>query len=199
MNAVIKHYNMLIDENNDPVLDTLLLKEHMARWDGELFFNALCLDNHQNALEIGVGTGRLAIKIAPLCKSFTGIDLSPKTIKRAKLHLEKFNPILICADFNKYDFKNNFDLIYSSLTFMHIKNKENTINKIYSLLNDNGRFVLSIDKNQNTTFSCNGRTLKLYPDDRYNTEKLIRSAGFNVKKILETDFAYIFVSEKSFS
>lgn len=48
----------------------------------------------------------------------------------------------------EYDFDSTFDVIYSSLTFMHIKDKQKAINKIADLLNDNGRFVLSISKEE---------------------------------------------------
>ena len=34
-----KHYNILIDENNDPVLDTEPLKSFMDKWDGKIFID----------------------------------------------------------------------------------------------------------------------------------------------------------------
>lgn len=46
----------------------------------------------------------------------------------------------------EYDFDSTFDVIYWPLTFMHIKDKQKAINKIADLLNDNGRFVLSLVK-----------------------------------------------------
>ena len=43
-------------------------------------------------MEIGVGTGRIAKNIlAEGCQSFTGIDISPRTIKRAKENLKCFS------------------------------------------------------------------------------------------------------------
>ena len=41
----------------------------------------------------------------------------------------------MCDDFLTYDFNEKFDVIYSSLTFMHIENKQEAINKVSSLLN----------------------------------------------------------------
>ncbi len=58
------------------------------------------------------------------------------------------NVLLLCDDFIKYNFERKFDIIYSSLTFMHFPNKLFVIKKISNLLEANGRFVLSIDKNQ---------------------------------------------------
>ena len=83
-NAIATHYDILIDENNDPVHDPEPLKEYMDKWDGQDFINNMNLNFDKSVLEIGVGTGRLAVRVAPLCKSFCGIDISPKTIERAR-------------------------------------------------------------------------------------------------------------------
>ena len=194
---VINHYDTLIDENNDPVNDPQPLKEYMDKWDGQLFIDKMQLDNNKTVLEIGVGTGRIAIRVAPLCKEFTGVDISPKTISRAKEHLSKNNDVnLICGDFNELEFNNSFDIIYSSLTFMHIEDKQSTINKIYSLLNVGGRFVLSIDKNQDKYIDLGKRRVTVYPDNPKDTENYLMHSGFEVNEIIETELAYIFVAQK---
>ena len=83
------------------------------------------LDKSKSVLEIGVGTGRLAIKVAPSCNRFIGIDISPKTIDRATKNLSSYRNIqLICDDFMSFAFDEQFDVIYSSLTFMHIEDKK---------------------------------------------------------------------------
>lgn len=72
-----------------------------------------------------------------------------KTVDRAKENLSKqTNVSLYCGDFLSYEFSEVFDLIYSSLTFMHIEKKQKAINKVAALLKDNGKFVVAIDKNQ---------------------------------------------------
>ena len=75
MREVIEHYDKLVDENNDPVRDTKPLKDYMDKWDGQRFIEGMRLDKSKSVLEIGVGTGRLALKIAPLCKSFKELFL----------------------------------------------------------------------------------------------------------------------------
>ena len=55
----------------------------MDTWDGKLFIEELKLSKKKSVLEIGIGTGRIAVKVAPYCLHLTGIDLSPKTIKKA--------------------------------------------------------------------------------------------------------------------
>ena len=79
LSAVSKHYDLLIEENNDPVRDPEPLREYMDKWDGRQFIDSLQLTKEKSVLEIGVGTGRLAIRVASECRDFFGIDISPKT------------------------------------------------------------------------------------------------------------------------
>ena len=97
---IIQHYDLLIDENNDPVHDPKPLRDYMDKWDGQAFIDKMNLDKNKSVLEIGVGTGRLAVRVAPLCGQFYGIDISPNTIDRAKENLsEQTNVKLLCEDF----------------------------------------------------------------------------------------------------
>lgn len=196
MNEVVTHYDKLIEENNDPVNDPKPLQDYMDKWDGQVFIDKMHLDSNKTVLEIGVGTGRIAVKVAPLCKAFTGIDISPKTITRAKEHLTNNNTDLICGDFNDYNFESTFDVIYSSLTFMHIEDKQNTINKIYNLLNSNGRFVLSIDKNQEKYIDLGTRKIRIYPDKPKDIKTFLDLSGFVYVEMTETEFGYIFSAER---
>ncbi len=194
---VIEHYDNLILENNDPVHDPKPLQEYMNKWDGQKFIDEMELDKNKTVLEIGVGTGRIAIKTAPLCKMFYGIDISEKTIEKAKFNLSIFSNIkLICADFLSYDFLNKFDVIYSSLTFMHIENKQEAINKVASLLNNNGIFALSIDKNQDKIIDMGNYKVDIFPDNPKTIEKYVNMAKLTIKTKYETDFAHIFICEK---
>lgn len=193
----ITHYDLLIEENNDPFRDPPALQEHMNRWDGEQFLESLELSKNKNVLEIGTGTGRIAVKVAPHCKLLTGIDISPKTIERAKENLRNYSNIsFICDDFISYSFVETFDVIYSSLTMMHFENKEQVILKVESLLKDGGIFCVSIDKNQNDYIDMGTRKIKIYPDTPEYITSLINSTTMTVVNVFETDNAYIIVSNK---
>lgn len=190
---LIEHYDLLIDENNDPVNDSLELKNYMNKWDGDRFIESLNLDETKIVLEIGVGTGRIALKVAPFVKKFVGIDISPKTIKRAKEHLFSDNVELICADFNKYLFNEKFNIIYSSLTFMHFSDKLLVLNKIKSLLAENGRLILSINKSLEKYIDMETRKLEIYPCSKEEMEQYLLDSKFTIIEQYEVEFAWIFI------
>lgn len=194
---IVRHYDLLIDENNDPVHDPKPLRDYMDKWDGQGFIDKMELDNEKSVLEIGVGTGRLAVRVAPLCVKFTGIDISPKTIDRAKENLAEYRNVkLICGDFLSYKFDSKFDVIYSTLTFMHIENKQRAVNKITGLLNNAGRFVLSIDKNQDGFIDTGTRRITVFPDTPAEMKTYIANSGLLLLEHYETEFAHIFVAKK---
>lgn len=198
MNDVIHHYDLLIDEGNDPVQDPAELKAYMSLWDGEPFLAALSLDGTQSVMEIGVGTGRLAVQIAPKCRHFTGIDISPKTIMRAGMNLADCPHVtLLCGDFMTAEFSQQFDVIYASLTFMHIPQKAEAIAKIAALLVPGGRVVLSLDKNQDEFIDYGTRRIRVYPDHPNDVAARMKAAGLNVYALSETEFAYIIAAGKS--
>ena len=191
------HYDALILENNDPVRDPPPLQAYMAQWDGAAFLALLQLTGRESVLEIGVGTGRLAQKTAPLCNLFAGIDLSAQTIARAKENLRAFNRVqLICGDFLTFSFATRFDVIYSSLCFMHIQDKQKAIQKVAALLNNGGRLVLSIDKNPASVLDMGTRQLRIYPDSPQQIRQLLNQAELKLYAAEETTLAYLFAAQK---
>ena len=198
MKEIIDHYDKLIDENNDPTRDSKPLRDYMDKWDGDKFIESMSLDKTKSVLEIGVGTGRIAIKVAPLCRKFIGIDISPKTILRAKENLcSNHNVELICDDFLSFSFSDTFDVIYSSLTFMHIEDKARAIEKIASLLSKDGILVISIDKNQSDFIDMGTRKIRIYPDNPNDMAEFVSKAKLNLVDKFETEHAYIVVGKKS--
>ena len=192
------HYDLLIEENNDPFRDPPALRRYMDSWDGQVFLDLLSLDPSKTALEIGVGTGRLAAKAAGRCLHLTGIDISPKTIARAGENLRHYpNISLICGDFMVHPFRETFDVIYSSLTIMHFQDKALLIGKIGSQLKDGGLVCLSIDKNRSEWIDTGGRRIRIYPDTPERVTALAEQAGLKTKKVAGTENAHIVVLTKS--
>lgn len=75
------------------------------------------------------------------------------------------NKEFVCGDFLTHNFTCRFDVTYSSLTFMHIEDKQSAISKVSELLKAGGRFVLSVSKCQDAVLDFGMRKIKIYPDD----------------------------------
>ena len=188
------HYDLLIEENNDPFRDPPALRKYMESWDGPVFLDLLELDRTKTVLEIGVGTGRLAAKTAGRCRRLTGIDLSVKTVERAGENLRQYpNITLICGDFLDHAFHESFDVVYSSLTMMHFEDKGRVLEKISALLNRGGLVCLSIDKNQSEWIDMGSRRIRIYPDTLQGTVTAAEQAGLKTTSIAETENAWILV------
>lgn len=197
VNEVARHYDLLVDEGNDPVLDPPELAAYMDGWDGPAFLRALRLNGTQDVLEIGVGTGRLAVQIAPKCRSFTGIDISEKSINRARGHLADVRGVqLLCADFMDWETDARFDVVYSSLTFMHLADKRAAAQKVAQLLKPGGRAVISLSRDASGVIDYGTRQLTVYPDDPAALAAHLRAAGLTLRPALETEFAVILIAER---
>lgn len=195
---VITHYDLLIDEGNDPFHDPPELRRYMDRWDGVPFLKAMELTPDQQVLEIGIGTGRLAERAAPLCGRLTGIDISPKTIGRAAENLAAHPNIrLVCGDFLEYEPEERYDVVYSSLTLMHFADKGRFLEKAASLLRPGGRLCLSLDKNQSSLLDMGTRKLTVYPDTPCQLLLLLPHSGLMLAHRFETEFAHILICIKS--
>lgn len=194
---VVKHYDMLIEEENDPYRDPVPLREYMDKWDGSKFIASMHLSGIEKVLEIGVGTGRVASKVIPLCFSFDGIDISSKTIARAQNNLSDYkNKHLLCADFLDFCFDKTYDVIYSTLTLQHFEDKQAFISKASTILNCGGILCLSLDKNRSEYIDMGNRKLKVFPDDPVIIEKCIEHAGLKLQEKYEVEFATIIVCSK---
>lgn len=191
------HYDRLIDMDNDPARDPEPLRAYMDKWDGEAFLDRLRLDKTKSVLEIGVGSGRLAVRIAPESGCFCGIDLSAKSIDRARENLAmQDNVQLICGDFLMHVFDEQFDVICSSLTLMHIRDKQRAAGKMASLLNPGGRAVISLDRNQQECIDMGGYRVRIYPDDPEKWAAWLKAAGLVVEESFETEFAHILAARR---
>lgn len=87
-------------------------------------------------------------------------------------------------------------MIYSSLTFSIYPISPGATKRLPGHLEPAGRFVLSIDKKQDTFIDMRGRKVRIYPDNPDDIAESIHAAHLHMVKRRETKFAYIFVAEK---
>jgi hypothetical protein len=64
------------------------------------------------------------------------------------------------------------------------------------LLNDNGLFCLSIDKNQSEWIDTGSRRIRVYPDTTEKTAALAEEIGMKTKGMVQTENAYLFTFVK---
>lgn len=138
--------------------------------------------------EIGCGSGRDASFMTKHDFDVTAIDGSKNMIEEAK----KIHPELSAKLFHKtlpndLEFNQTFDGIYSIATLMHLSENDlkNTLSKIYNLLNENGKFLMSVslfrDDIDENGFDDKGRFFLVLSFE--NWKNLLENVGF---KILDT-------------
>ena len=104
-----------------------------------------------------------------------------------KNHLELSEKLFHKTLPNDLEFNQTFDGIYSIATLMHLSENDlkNTLSKIYNLLNENGKFLMSVslfrDDIDENGFDDNGRFFLVLSFE--NWKNLLENIGF---KILDT-------------
>lgn len=104
-------------------------------------------ENNSKLLEIGCGSGRDASFMTKNYFDVTAIDGSKNMIEEAKkVHPELSQKLFHKTLPNDLEFNQTFDGIYSIATLMHLSKNdlEKTILKIHDLLNQNGKFLMSV-------------------------------------------------------
>lgn len=110
--------------------------------------NALIINSSDLVLEIGTGTGELALSLSEFCRKIIAIDVSEKMIDFAQSKAEKQSKgnVLFChAGFLTYE--NNgelFDVVITQLALHHLTDfwKMVALKRIYGMLKEGGRFYL---------------------------------------------------------
>ncbi len=87
----------------------------------------------ETVLEIGAGIGRMTAYLAERFKRVYGVDVSPNMIRQARENLRAVNNVQLDigngCDLGNYE-DEQFDLVFSYLTFQHIPDKKITMNYI---------------------------------------------------------------------
>ncbi len=120
------------------------------------FYKELALQSGKNALELGVGTARVAISLAKAGIKVVGIDNSDFMLKEARRKVAKEsetvreNVILKKGDIMNFELKQSFSFIYiPASTFDHcvtIEDRVKCLTCIHKHLEDNGRFVFDVEQ-----------------------------------------------------
>jgi len=120
------------------------------------FYKELALQNIGKALELGVGTARVAIPLAKAGVTVVGIDSSVHMLRIAKEKLAKESVavrkrvILKKGDMRNFELKKAFSFIYiPASTFDHnitVEDRKRTLTCIYKHLKKNGTFTFDLEQ-----------------------------------------------------
>ena len=112
----------------------------------ELIFEKISIDNEQNILDVGCGTGNLFLFLDNVdCFKF-GIDLSIKSLTRCLEKLGRKTQIqTICADVDFLPFREDFfDIIFLITILQNVSDPVNSLKNIKKLCKPNGLILLSL-------------------------------------------------------
>lgn len=106
------------------------------------------IHNGMTIADIGCGTGKLISKIDKNIdnSSLIGLDISDDMILNAQKRNYTGNneTLFINADFMKYNFSNQFDMIIFSYVLHHLKNPVDALRKAKELLSQDGNILFSV-------------------------------------------------------
>ncbi len=120
------------------------------------FYKQLAVKHGRKALELGVGTGRVAIELAKAKVKVWGIDSSAYmlNVARQKLRKEKASVrkrvVLKLGDMRTFKLSETFPFIYiAGSTFEHCttkKDQKNCLTSVYDALEEQGTFAFDISQ-----------------------------------------------------
>jgi SAM-dependent methyltransferase len=146
----------------------------------------------KNVLDLGCGYGWHCIYAKEQgAKNVIGIDLSKKMIDKAKENSKELSIEYYQMPVENIEFKNEqFDIVFSSLTFHYIQDLEVVFRKINKFLKKGGSFVFSMEhpvftsKAEQDWFKDEKGNLLHWPVDNYQDEG-VRQTNFLGHKVIK--------------
>lgn len=138
-----------------------------------------------NVLEIGCGTGLLSYPVASKTAQLTTIDTSQGMIDELKKKLRghkssNIRPVVldILSPILSPELAQLYDLVFSSMTFHHIENVNNALQKIHTLVRPGGYLAIADLDEEDGFFHDRGDERVHHGFRRDLFEKLLVYAGF---------------------
>ncbi len=138
------YYNEAISRFYDPVYDTLEFLKPAQKFYQDEISNA-----EGKILEAGVGTGRIFVPALNGGADIYGVDFSERMLERLKAKIPVNEQYRIWQeDLRRFDSGRSFSLVIMPFrVFQHmltIEDQLNTLNRIYSVLDDGGRLIFDV-------------------------------------------------------
>ncbi len=106
--------------------------------------SSLPLNKSMRAIEIGCGTGSLALALEDSLGYILGIDSSPEMVKmflRKIIQLGLHDIDTISSDICRHRPEGRFDLAYSALAMHHIEDIEMVLSRLHDILSNGGKLA----------------------------------------------------------
>lgn len=165
------------------------------------------------ALDVGTGTGRHAIKLAKSGAKVTAIDASPEmlAVARQKASREGVEIDFQLASLNDglpFD-DEKYDFVISGLMLCHIPDLRQALHEFRRVLKSNGTLLITdfhpdaVGRGWRTQFNQLDRAYLLpkLPHTRFDYEEAVRGAGFKVLNLLDVPLREVpagYISEAMF-
>jgi cyclopropane fatty-acyl-phospholipid synthase-like methyltransferase len=145
-----------------------------------LILKNIPISKNMKVMDLGAGTGLLSFFIAPYVSKVVAVDNSASMLDEFRIKSSEFEceTEAIYTDIMKYDTKNKFDLIISSMTLHHIQDINALFSKLYELLNDNGYIAIADLDSEDGTFHSEDTGVCHYGFDRDEISQIAKDAGF---------------------
>jgi len=96
----------------------------------------------KKVLDVGAGTGRLAVKLSEAGAIVTALDLSEKMLEILKRKSRKIE--IVFGDAENLDFEDDsFDIVVGAFLIVHLKNPSIFFEEVYRVLKLNGIFLVT--------------------------------------------------------
>jgi cyclopropane fatty-acyl-phospholipid synthase-like methyltransferase len=150
-----------------------------------LILKNIPISKNMKVMDLGAGTGLLSFFIAPYVSKVVAVDNSASMLDEFRIKSSEFEceTEAIYTDIMKYDAKNKFDLIISSMTLHHIQDINALFSKLYELLNDNGYIAIADLDSEDGTFHSEDTGVCHYGFDRDEISQIAKDVGFKDIKI----------------
>jgi len=201
INIIKNNNNSLYDYGEGFFYQSIPLINLKGLRDTDRRIEELKLNNYlkdSEFLDIGTNIGAIPLSVKNQFKYCIGIDHSDTVIKVAKTvkeYLNLKNIKFICADFLKYKFDRNFDVILSlanhSTFDQGIKDSDDYFKKIYSLLKDNGFLIL---ESHSPYYESNEKFLKVV-NNFIGSFKIVNKGIYNFGNYYDSGRTYLILKK----
>jgi len=135
-------------------------------------------------LDVGAGTGRLAIQLAKMGAEVTALDVSPKILDELNKKYPNIKTVVGDAESLLFE-DNSFDIVVATFLIVHLKNPSLFFSEAYRVLKNSGKLlVTNINQKEPPKIKTKQGEIKIesYYHQPKNIIKKIEELAFAVEK-----------------